>query len=56
MMKSVVLEEQGWDDLAASRVEDPGLNSITNLLQLFTKFMSLLSANEFTTFLAYSRS
>ena len=43
----VVLEEQGWDDIAAS--EWRTLNSITNLLQPFAKFTSLLSGDQFTT-------
>lgn len=42
-----VLEEQGWDDLAAS--EWRTLSSVTNLLQPFAKFTSLLSGDEFTT-------
>ena len=43
----VVLEEQGWDDLAAS--EWRTLTHIANLLQPFAKFTSLLSGDEFTT-------
>ena len=43
----VVLNEQGWDDLAAS--EWRALHSIVNLLQPFAKFTSLLSGDEFTT-------
>ena len=43
----VVLEEQGWDDLAAS--EWRMLQNIVTLLQPFAKFTSLLSGDEFTT-------
>ena len=43
----VVLEEQGWDDLAAS--EWRMLQNVVNLLQPFAKFTSLLSGDEFTT-------
>ena len=43
----VILEEQGWDDLAAS--EWRTLTHIANLLQPFAKFTSLLSGDEFTT-------
>ena len=43
----VVLEEQGWDDLAAS--EWRMLQGIVNLLQPFAKFTTLLSGDEFTT-------
>ena len=42
-----VLNEQRWDDLAAS--EWRMLQHIVNLLQPFAKFTSLLSADEFTT-------
>ena len=42
-----VLEEQGWDDLAAN--EWRTLTHVTNLLQPFAKFTNLLSADEFTT-------
>ena len=43
----VVLDEQGWDDLAAS--EWRTLSNITCLLQPFAKFTSLLSGDEYTT-------
>ena len=43
----VVLEEQGWDDLAAS--EWKMLQSIVNLLQPFARLSSLLSGDEYTT-------
>ena len=43
----VVLEEQGWDDFAAS--EWRMLQNVVNLLQPFAKFTSLLSGDEFTT-------
>ena len=43
----IVLEEQGWDDLAAS--EWRTLIHITNLLQPFAKFTNLLSGDEYTT-------
>lgn len=43
----VVLEERGWDDLAAS--EWRMLQRIVNLLQPFAKFTTLLSGDEFTT-------
>ena len=42
----VVLDEQGWDDLAAS--EWKTLKSITTLLHPFAKFTLLLSGEEFT--------
>ena len=43
----VVLEDLGWDDLAAS--EWKILQNIVNLLHPFAKFTSLLSCDEFTT-------
>ena len=43
----IVLEEQGWDDLAES--EWRTLTHITNLLQPFAKFTNLLSGDEYTT-------
>ena len=43
----VVLDEQGWDDLAAS--EWRMLKNISILLHPFAKFTSLLSGDEFTT-------
>ena len=43
----VVIEEQGWDDLAAS--EWRVLQSIKAFLQPFVNFTSLLSGDEFTT-------
>ena len=43
----VVIEEQGWDDLAAS--EWRVLQSIKAFLQPFANFTSLLSGDEFTT-------
>ena len=42
-----MLDEQGWDDLAAS--EWRTLKSIITLLHPFAKFTSLLSGNESTT-------
>jgi len=42
-----VLDEQGWDDLAAS--EWRTLSNITCLLWPFAKFTSLLSGDEYTT-------
>ena len=43
----IVLEEQGWDDLAAS--EWRTLTHIANLLQPFATFTNLLSGDEYTT-------
>lgn len=42
----VVLDEQGWDDLAASK-----WRTLKNILHLFAKFTLLLSGDEFTTLL-----
>ena len=42
-----VLEQQGWDDLAAS--EWRKIKGVVDLLQPFAKFTSLLSGDEFTT-------
>ena len=42
-----VLEQQGWDDLAAS--EWRKIKGVVHLLQPFAKFTSLLSGDEFTT-------
>ena len=43
----VVLEQQGWDDLASS--EWRTLINVTNLLQPFAKYTTLLSGDQFTT-------
>lgn len=43
----LVLDEQGWDDLATS--EWRTLINISNLLQPFAKFTSLLGGDEYTT-------
>ena len=43
----IILDEQGWDDLAAS--EWRTLKNLSVLLHPITKFTSLLSGDKFTT-------